>query len=252
MNSVRRQMQEEGKLDFPKLTVLDTTYYKSAMLYDWTVAYTNPKAAAEVNQEGVTVHYTMLFNDTKILAARQFGQWLDEEYYTSPPRILQPVGIEGNSMDIRLQLALAPHLSNVTGRHFMIPNYVRHKCPHYHGGYKLIPPIMVADFCSIEAAVPGWVEGMYLQNRERYTSTLLSTESVGVDRYLGAYGVSELFELCGSSRTELLNVDFTGFDVRKLGEIEELGNIVNQTGVLHCTDCEIMAKWSAIGNYTIC
>ena len=250
MNRVRHQMNGEGKLSFPILTVLDTKYYKSAMLYDWTAAFTDPGRAEELNREGVMVHYTMLFNDTKILAARQFGQWLDEEYYTSPRRMLQPVGIAGKSEDIRMQIGLAAHLANVTGRHFMFPNYVRHSCPQYVGGHKLVAPIMVADFCSIEAAVPGWVEGMYLHNRERYTHNPVSTESVHVDRNLDSRG-STLFELCRNSRADLLNVDFAGFDVRNLAEMHEIGDIISQTGVLNCTDCEIMAMWSTF-NYTIC
>jgi hypothetical protein len=108
----------------------------------------------------------------------------------------------------------------------------------------------VADFCSIEAAVPGWVEGNYLQNRERYMRSPVTKDFVRVDRHLDSRE-NGLFELCRSAQTDLLNVDFTGFDVRKLSEIQEIRDIINQTGVLDCTDCEIMAQWSAV-NYTVC
>jgi len=250
MNYVRQEMNGEGKLNFPVLTVLDTTYYKSTMLYDWTAGFADPRRAEEWNKEGVVVHYTMLFNDTKILAARQFGQWLDEDYYTSPRRMLQPVGIAGNSEEIRMQIGLAAYLANVTGRHFMFPNYVRHNCPQYLGGYKLTAPIMVVDFGSIDAAVPGWVEGTYLQNRERYTRAPITTDSVHVDRNLDARQTT-LFDLCQNSLTDLLNVDFTGFDRRKLAEMQEIRDIISQTGVLNCTDCETMALWSAC-DYVVC
>ena len=242
MNSVRNAMIREESLNFPKSIVLNLTEYKSTMSFDWTEIYTNEPLIDSMNQEGVIVHYTMIFGLTKIVVAKQFGHWMNQTYYTQSPRILRPVNIAGNTNDALDQLAFAVYLSKISNRSFMWPNAIQHTCPQYVNGTKYRPPILIADVQSVDNAVP-WVEGTYFRNRQRYTNVPLNSTSILLNAAFEQYtqSTSSFLERFRTPDADVLTIDFGGFDIARWRNSAVVKNGVREAGVTECHDCGLMS-----------
>jgi len=228
MNGVRREMIGEGKLDYPRSVVLSLTDYKSTMLFDWPDVYVNETKIDEMNAEGTIVHYTMIFNVAKILVAKQFGHWLNRTYYVQERTFLEPVGIRGTSDEILNQISLAVYLAKTTGRTFMWPTAVNHTSAAYEDGWKLCPPLVIADAESVDENVP-WVEGTFYRNRRRYTVEELKTSQI-VLRSLRGITFESLLQMCAGSGADILALDFGGVEEGWRSGFEDVWNgIVKST-----------------------
>jgi hypothetical protein len=62
---------------------------------------------------------------------------------------------------------------------------------------------------------------------------------------------NSLSDLVRTATVDILGLDFLGLELRKLIEINAIRDIIEASGVVPCTDCEMMARWSAF-NYTVC
>jgi hypothetical protein len=243
MNWVRRDMISEGKLDYPKSVVLNVTAYKSTMLFDWPDIYVNESKIDEMNAEGTMVHYTMIFNATKVLVAKQFGHWLDKTYYTQRRKIIQPVGIRGTSDEILDQISLTVYLAKVTGRTFMWPTAVNHTCLGYEGGWKLRPPLIIADVQNVDENV-SWVEGSFFRNRRRYTADHDLKVSRIALRDLKGPLLSSGIRMC-RSRADVLVIDFNEIEEGWRSSFElDWNSTVKELGIGQCRDCWEMAAFS--------
>jgi hypothetical protein len=252
MNQVRGEMIWEGLLDFPKSLVLNLSDYKSTMLYDWTDSYMHGDKIDLMNEEGVVIHYTMMFNLTKTVVARQFGHWLNATYYTNSPKILRPINIRGTTKDTFDQLSLTVYLAKASGRAFMWPNSIMHVCPQYPGGYKNQPSILFADVQSVGDNV-AWVEGMYLRNRLRYTKSELKFSDISMEKMLDkrSKSLDSIIGTCRRTRSDILNVDFGGLDLGKLRDLAFVRDAIVQSNVQNCTDWHSMWEFGVF-NFTIC
>jgi hypothetical protein len=252
INIVRRQMMVERTLDFPRSIVLSRTDYKTTQWLDWTEIYTDVSKIEAMNQEGVTVHYTAVFNLNKIVLAKHFGHWFNEKYYTQSPKILQPVNVAGNTTEILAQIAFAAYLSKYTGRTFMWPFTVKHVCAEYSGGWKYRPPILIADSQSVADQV-SWVEGTYLRNRERFTNIPLQSTTVSLQNVFdeGPASILDFFETCLSAKSDLLMIDFEGLDLKSLWDCDIVRDSIQQIGVDYCRDCALMSTWGSF-THVVC
>lgn len=243
MNTVRAEMINEGSLNYPKSIVLNLTAYKSTMSFDWTEVYVNETLIDTLNQEGAIVHYTMIFNLTKIIVAKQFGHWLNETYYTQSRKILRPINIAGNTKNCLDQLAFAVYLSKISNRSFMWPNAVQHICPQYVNGMKYRPPILIADIQSVDKAVP-WVEGTFIRNRQRYTNDQFNSTSILLNDVFEEHLFSTLsiVEMCRTSDADILTIDFAGFDITKWLNNAIVRDGVGESGITDCHDCRLMSQ----------
>jgi len=250
MNKVRGEMIGEELLDFPKSSVLNLSDYKSTMLYDWTDSFMHGDKIDLMNKEGIMIHYTMMFNLTKTVVARQFGHWLNATYYTKSPKILHPINIQGTTMETFNQLSLAVHLAKVSGRAFMWPNSIMHVCPQYPGGYKDLPSILFADVQSVGDNV-AWVEGMYLRNRLRYTKSKLKSSNISIEKMLDSRprSLDSIIRTCRRTGSDVLNVDFRGLDLKKLRDLAFVRDAIVQSNVQNCTDCQYMWEFGVF-NFT--
>ena len=245
MNDVRNHMVWSNVFQYPKTIVLDPRDYKSTMLFDWPDIFMSESKIDAMNSEGVTLHYTMIYNETKILVAKQFGQWFDKLYYTSIPWILQPVNIGGTKAEILDQIAFAVHVAKITNRSFMWPNRVKLEC-EWRPGSNYTPPILLADFQSVADAVP-WVEGMYFRNRQRFTAAELQFAYQSLDQILDGSEKSmlSLFKTCQSETSEVLAIDFDGLEMWKLINLPSAREAIQQQGIVECIECAHMARFSA-------
>lgn len=248
MNSVRQKMFVPGKLQWPASEVLNADDYRSAMLFDWSVAYTNETAIDEMNANAVIVHYTMLFDTAKLVLAKQFGHWLNQSYYQNSPKILQPINIAGSTNETIDQIALAVYISNVTKRAFMWPNSINHSCWNYTEGWKALPPILFADAGSVGNAT-SWVEGMYLRNRRAYTNDTLTQLTITLRNVLG-WGFHSVDTLIAGGQQfahiDVLTVDFSGFNKRQLEGDDGVRRAIRSLHIEPCIKCEEMKKYSRI------
>lgn len=249
INGVHREMISEGKLGPPKSVVLNLTAYKSAMFFDWPEVYVNESAIDEMNAKGTMVHYTMIFEVTKLLVAKQFGHWLDEEYYTRRRKLLWPVGVKGNSDEILEQISLAVYLAKTTGRTFMWPTSVNHTCSAYEGGWKLRPPFFIADAQNVDKKVP-WVEGTFLHNRQKYTADELKLRRIAL-RDFREGPLTSVLSMC-QSEADILELDFGELDERWRSGLEpEWNSPVKELGISQCRDCWVMAEYS-LWTHVVC
>ena len=244
MNDVRHNMVYSNILEYPKTIMLDPIDYKSTMLFNWPDIYMSESKIDAMNAEGVTVHYTMVYNDTKTLLAKQFGQWFDGSHYTSNPWILEPINIGGTKREILDQIAFAVHVAKITNRSFMWPNSVRLQCERNHGAANYTPPILIAEFQSVADAVP-WVEGMYFRNRRRFTETELRSTYGPINEALDGSDQSlrSFFDTCRSVDTEVLTIDFDGLELWKLAE-RSAQDVIQQMGIVECIMCAHMERFS--------
>jgi Nucleotide-diphospho-sugar transferase len=249
MNDVRKQMVNEGLLEWPKSIVLSTSDYRSAMLYDWIDIFTDEWKIDVMNRESVMIHYTMIFNVTKTVVAKQFGHWFDRDYYINSPLLLRPINIQGNTEETMDQIALAVHLAKISGRSFMWPNSIRHRCQGEEN-YRSRPPILVVEAQTVDDAVP-WVEGAYLHNRRRYTDKTLRSTSIPLNNLdLQASSMRSLFDRSRSAKSDILTIDFEGFDLSNLnhGFVREA---LVDIGIGRCIGCRYMAEFM-VYNQSFC
>ena len=244
MNDVHKSMVHSNRLEYPKSIVLDPRDYKSTMLVDWPSVYMSELEIDAMNSEGVTVHYTMIYNDTKSLLAKQFGQWVDKSYYTSSPWIVQPINIAGTKAEILDQLAFAVYVAKITDRSFMWPSRVKLECERIPGT-KFTPPILLADFQTVANSVP-WVEGTYFRNREKFTDVEIQRTHHSIDEVLdgGEQSMRSFFERCRSEWMDVLVIDFDRLEQGKLTS-RSAQEVIRQIGVVECIECAYMAKYSA-------
>jgi hypothetical protein len=245
MNDVRNHMVYSKILEYPKTILLDPLDYKSTMLFDWPAVFMSESKIDAMNEEGVTVHYTMIYNETKTLVAKQFGQWFDESYYTSSPWILQPLNIAGTKAEIIDQIAFAVHLAKITNRSFMFPNRVRLEC-EWTTGYNYTPPILLADFQSVADAVP-WVEGMYFRNRERFTDVEMTWSYHSLDEWVDGSeeSMQAFLNMCRSEISEVLVVDFKELELWKVVNLPFARDAIRSLGIVECIECAHMERFSA-------
>jgi hypothetical protein len=244
MNEVRKHMIYSHVLEYPKSIVLDPRDYKSTMLFDWPNIYMSESEIDAMNSEGVTVHYTMIFNDTKTLIAKQFGQWLNKSYYNSTPWVLQPINIAGTKAEILDQIAFAVYIAKITNRSFMWPNRVMLECESKLGT-KYTPPILLAEFQSVADAVP-WVEGTYFRNRQKFTDAEIRRTYYSLDEVLdgGDQSMQLFYNMCQSETLEVLAIDFDGLEMWKLN-LPSVRDIIQEIGIVECIYCAYMARFSA-------
>lgn len=245
MNDVRNHMVYSKILEYPKSIVLNPVDYKSTMLFDWPSTFMNESKIDAMNSEGVTVHYTMIYNATKTLVAKQFGQWLDKSYYTSTPWILEPINIAGTKAEILHQIAFSVHIAKLTNRSFKWPSRVKLVC-EWNPGANYTPPILVAEFLSVADAVP-WVEGTYFRNRQKYTDAEIQWTYHSLNTVLDGNEQSMLsfLEMCQSATSEILTIDFDGLEMWKLTESSSAWDLVREIGVVECVHCPYMIRFSA-------
>jgi len=241
MNQVRFDMMYGGPFTFPGSMVLNLLDYRSTMLFDWSEAFVDEKVMNAINRESVIVHYTMLFGKSKEIAAKQFGHWLNETYYVQNPKILQPLNLVGTTSSIMHQIAFSVHLANVTGRSFMWPTAVNHTCTKYKNGWKLQPPILIAEADNV--TVP-WVEGRYLQNRARYTTKPLPEVKILFDHLVDgrARSLEKRLTFLNNISEDLLIIDFAGMEWEALDGLPFVQDVVKQIGLETCAMCGEMGK----------
>jgi hypothetical protein len=253
MNDVRYSMIEHQALEYPKSVVLHLDIHRATMRFDWGTIYTNETAIDDMNSGAVIVHYTMLYGIVKLVVAKQFGHWVNASYYLNPPKILRPINIAGTTNMTLDQIALAVHLSKVTGRHFMWPMIINHTCDFYPGGWKARAPVLIADADSLDNAT-SWVEGTYLRNRDRYNNDKLRQAKFRLGDVLDweSYSLDKPVAHCREyADFDVLTIDFAGVNDWKLDEWEGVRDIIRSVGIKPCARCAEMALYSPI-EYKVC
>ena len=208
----------------------------------------NETAIDEMNDNAVIVHYTKVFDTAKLVLAKQFGHWLNESYYQNSPKILQPINIAGSTNETIDQIALAVHLSNVTGRAFMWPNSINHSCWNYTGGWKSRSPILIADVESVANAT-SWVEGTYLRNRATYANDTLTQLTITLNNVLG-WGFHSVDNLITRGQqfahVDVLTIDFSSFNKWQLGHYDGVSEVISSLAIKPCVRCEEMKLYSRV------
>ena len=206
MNLVLLQMtNERSELSIPLLNLKD---YRSTMLFPWEEVYANPAAISEMNREAVMIHYTMLFNTTKLIVAKHFGHWFNETYYTHSPRLLRPINIYGTRAEILEKIDFSVHLAKTSGRTFMWPIMIHQKDSQRSTAWKAIPAIRVVDVDRI-ATIVQWVEGTYLENRRKYHVADLDSVGIRAPRKLtDLESVTSVTRRCVISTADIVTIDF--------------------------------------------
>ena len=218
--------------------ILNISTYRSLMLFDWMPFYMDENKIDALNKVSVILHYTMVFGMTKVLAAKQFGHWVNETYYVQSPAILGIANVTGTTQEIVAQFSLIAYLARSTKRTFMWPNAVQHKC-HPNDIPTARPPIIVVDPQTIDDTIP-WVEGTYVRNRERYapkplTSMLFSLQSLA--------SIQNVVSNIQAIKTDIVMVDLSKFDLAFL-EREEVSQIIGKLGIKECGEVDSMARWT--------
>lgn len=176
----------------------------------WEKVYSNSSAIHEMNQEAVTIHYSTLSNTTKRIAAKHFGHWFNETYYTQPPRLLRPINIGGTAEEIRRQIDLAVHLAEASARTFMWPTTVNQKVQLNSKNGKEVPTILVVDVDRIVEMVP-WVEGTYLENRRKYNVEDLDFITIHVPRRITSLELyTSITRKCVVNTAHIITIDYGG------------------------------------------
>jgi len=247
MNDVRHNMVYSNILEYPKTIMLDPRDYRSTMLFDWPDIFMSRSKIDAMNAASVTVHYTMIYNQTKTLLAKQFGQWFDESYYTSAAWILQPINIAGTKTEILDQIAFAVHLARATNRTFMWPNRVKLQCEWASslGGANFTPPILIADFDRVSEVTP-WVEGMYFRNRDRFTKAELTRTYLSLNEAVDGSEptLSSFFQMIRSVNTDVLTLDFDRLEMWKLRNSSSVRDAIRELGIVECVMCAHMERFS--------
>lgn len=210
MNRVRWDMADEGVLDFPHSIVLSDFDYRNSRLNDWNQVLTNTELIDITNRHAVLMHYTFIFDALKIYVAKHLGHWLNATYYTHPPPLLRPVGIQGTAVEIRRQMDFAINVAKHCGRTFMFPHLVNQNMGNNEWREAIAHwTVNVED---IIETVP-WVEATFLHNRRKHTS-----EKIIEGTMSGDHNKSEIvsaqaaFNACLSSDVTLLNLDLSGWN----------------------------------------
>jgi hypothetical protein len=208
MNNVRREMIYEGKLDFPKSIVLPLIDYKATMLFDWQPAFTNTDVMDAMNNEGVLIHYTWVWDNRKIFVAKHFGHWLNESYYIHPPLLLLPINVTGTRSQIFQQITRAANIAKLCRRTFMFPWLMNETLPEYNT-WRMAPTHWIGEIGDIMRIGP-WVESTFIRNRRRYISTNLTESTIPgphdlADNWLAKPAV----DACLESQAEIVNLDFS-------------------------------------------
>jgi len=208
MNLVRWQMTNEDSLQsVPNIQPLNLNDYQSTTLFPWEKVYANSAAIEEMNRETVMVHYTTLFNTTKLIVAKHFGHWFNETYYTHSPRLLRPINIYGTKAEIQRIIDFSVHLAKTSGRTYMWPIMI-HQRESPRSTWNVIPAIRMTDVDSIARMVP-WVEGTYLENRRKYHVADLESLTIRSTRKLtDLEAVTLVTRRCLVSTAEIVTIDF--------------------------------------------
>ena len=209
MNLVVWQMTNDGsELAPPNIVLLNLKDYQSTMLFPWEERYANTAAIEEMNREAVMIHYTNLFNTTKLILAKHFGHWSIEKYYTHSPRLLRPINIYGTKLEIQQKIDFSVHLAKTSGRTFMWPIMIHQKDSQRSTVWKAIPAIRVADVDRIATIVP-WVEGTYLENRRKYhVADLDSVTFRAPAKLTDLDSVTSVTRRCLISTADIVTLDF--------------------------------------------
>lgn len=238
MNDVRFEMIAEGSLSYPASIVLKSFDYTCFQkLYNWSSIYIDTDLIDQLQSERVLVHTTGLGNLYKHFVAKHLGLWYNEEYYTRPIRLLEPINVGGSDDDIFREFALAVHLAKVSNRTFLWPMWVNSTRGTVRVERK--PPLLIVDVYGIEHAVP-WVEATYLHNRARFTAAALSESSISVmETLLVSDWLAQLDEQCTSHKEDILRIDFDQVDFDILESAVGMDEVVADGNLFPCQGQEI-------------
>ena len=228
MNSIRWEMIQEGKLDYPASIVLPLRDYKMTMLFDWQPFWTNFTMMEGLMDEGVVIHYTWVWDIRKQFVAKHFPTWYNATYYSNSPPILSTSNIRGTSAEIFQKLVRAANMARMCGRHFMFPFLLNQTLtPSSHSSHfvppttaipppepgtrwRMVPPHWICEVGDL-MRIGDWVEGTYLRNRERYNTTELSVENHDAPEsgdLTDNWEWEPTYQACLRSDAEIFNIDF--------------------------------------------
>lgn len=210
MNRVRWDMAGEGVLNFPHSVVLSDFDYRNSRLNDWNQVLTNTELIDTTNRDAVLMHYTLIFDALKIYVAKHLGHWLNATYYTHPPLLLRPVGIQGTAIEIRRQMDFAINVAKHCGRTFMFPHLVNQNMGNNE--WREAVAHWTVNVEDIIETVP-WVEATFLHNRRKHTSENIIEGTMSGDHNKSEIASAQaVFNACLSSDVTLLNLDLSGWN----------------------------------------